>query len=126
MSDKFIIEIALTHDHFEGQRTPDYFQAMLVPLGADGDPDWSYGEPICGPLAENQAGEIDGRDGPVPILDLLTDGFNKWLEELDFGLATGHSLADVDRIEWGLEGPDDCAVCPALAQQELVSQGRLS
>ncbi len=123
---KFIVRIALTHDHFEGRRQPDYFQAIFIPLDFEDKPEWEWAEPTWRPLAESEAGEIDGRNGPVPILDLLTDGLNKWLDELDFGLAIGHGFGNAERIEWSLEGPDDCAICPALIQQELVSQGKLA
>ena len=34
-TDRYIVEIALTHDHQDGQRLPDYIQAMAVPLVVD-------------------------------------------------------------------------------------------
>lgn len=120
---QYLIEITLTHEHYEGQRLPDCFQAMLVPLSGtpmDGGPEWDSARPLTPPVMCVMATEY-------PVKEHGTDLFGRFLQMTGneagvLGLLGGGP----ERIEFNLEGPEDCAVCDALAKQELVSQGRLS
>lgn len=119
----YMIQIVLSHDHHEGQRLPDCFQAMIVPLKcehAEGEPDWDSARPLTPPVMCCLAGE-----GPRG-----TDLFGRFLQMVGneagaFGVLNVLD-GEPERVEFSLEGPDDCAICQAAAQQELVSQGWLS
>mgnify|MGYP001595369491 CR=1 FL=1 len=117
--DRYIIEVALTHDHYEGQRTPDYIQAMAVPLAVDahamiadavGEPLWDEAVPFSFPM----------------LFDIIEQdiGFDGFCERV------GEDLAGFDnqpeRFEFSVEGPDDCGICAALVETDLRSRGMLA
>lgn len=115
--DRFIIEVALTHDHFEGRRTPDYFQALAVPLAVDahamiadavGEPLWDESVPLTPPVLFETIEQDTG-----------FGGFLEQVIEVD-------ADSEPERVEFSIEGPDDCGICAGLSEMELVSQGRLA
>lgn len=123
---QYLIEIVLTHDHHEGQRLPDCFQAMLVPLSGtpvDGGPEWESARPLTPPVMCIMATDDDA------FRPEGTDLFGRFLQMVGNEAAAGvlgrNELGEPERIEFSLEGPDDCVICSALTQQELVSQGKL-
>lgn len=116
-TDRYIVEIALTHDHFEGQRMPDCFQALAVPLAVDahamiadavGEPLWDEAVPVTPPV-------------PFDIIEQDT-GFGRFCE-----LAAECWPEDnqPERFDFSLEGEDDCAICKALVETDLRSQGKV-
>ncbi len=115
--DRYIIEVALTHDHYEDRRLPDYIQAFAVPLAVDahamiadavGEPLWDEAVPLTPPVLYGIVAEDVGFDG--------------FLERV----IEGDEDSEPERVEFSIEGPDDCGICAALTEQELVSQGRMA
>lgn len=107
---QYLIEIVMTHEHYEGRRLPDCFQAMFVPLSGtpvDGEPEWDSARPLTPPVLFSL---IEQDTGLGQFLELIAEALTE----------------EPERIEWSLEGPDNCVICDALAKQELVSQGRLA
>ena len=112
MNELFLIEISLTHDHWRGVRLPGYFQALAVPLDGDGEPTWEWAEPATPPVLYGIVEDV---------------GFDAFLERTAEALGdlAEPPTADNSRIEFSVEGPEDCCICSALAETDLRSQGRL-
>lgn len=106
-NEPFIIEISLTHDH-SGLGTPAHFTAYLVPL-----------------VGENKREDTDNaRSLTLPLafdtLDHTDQGFNEFL-----AMAADGFEGEPFRVDFSLEGEDDCMVCVGQREVELISQGRM-
>lgn len=112
----YMIQIVMKHEHREGQQLPDCFQAVFIPLGGYGEPEWDSARPLTPPVMYVMA--RDDKRG--------TDLFGRFLQMIGHEADVLGSLGEgPGRVEFSLEGPSDCIICTALAQQELVSRGKL-